>query len=209
MTERSDAQVGVGRGRFIAFEGGEATGKSTQARLLADHLGAVLTREPGGTPLGESIRTLLLDPANHDMGDRTEALLFAAARAQHVQDVIRPAIESGQDVVTDRFAASSFAYQAFGRGLPFDEVVALSEFAVDGLWPDLTVLLVLPAAVANARLGELDRMEGVGAEFHQRVAGGFETMAAADPDRWVLVDASGSIDEVAARVLAAVAPRLA
>jgi dTMP kinase len=199
---------GPDRGWFIALEGGEASGKSTQARLLAEHLGAVLTREPGGTPLGESIRTMLLDPDDAAMCDRAEALLFAAARAQHVHEVVEPALASGRHVVTDRFAASSLAYQSYGRGLPLDDVWALSAFAVDGVWPDLTVLLVLPVVVARARLGELDRMEGVGPEFHQRVADGFDALSAADPDRWARVDATGSIDEVAERVRAAVAERL-
>ena len=202
------AEPGAGRrGRFIAFEGGEASGKSTQARLLAEHLGAVLTREPGGTHLGEAIRGLLLDPTQTDMGDRAEALLFAAARAQHVDEVIRPALDAGRHVVTDRFAGSSFAYQAFGRGLPLDEVRALSRFAVDGVWPDLSILLVVAPDVAAERIGEPDRMEGVGPEFHQRVADGFDRLAATESG-WVRIDASGDIDEVARSVRAAVAEHL-
>jgi dTMP kinase len=196
-----------GRGRFIAFEGGEASGKSTQARLLAEHLGAVLTREPGGTHLGEAIRGLLLDPTQTDMGDRAEALLFAAARAQHVDEVIRPALDAGRHVVTDRFAGSSFAYQAFGRGLPIDEVRALSRFAVDGVWPDLSILLVVAPDVAAERLGEPDRMEGVGPEFHRRVAHGFDQLAATEP-RWVRIEAEGDIDAVARSVRAAVGEHL-
>jgi dTMP kinase len=196
------------RGRFIAFEGGEATGKSTQARLLADGLGAVLTREPGGTRLGEMLRAMVLDPDQPPMSDRTEALLFAADRAQHVHELIAPALEAGRHVVTDRFAASSFAYQSFGRGLPLDQVRALSSFAVDGVWPDLTVWLVVPPEVAEARLGDLDRMEGVGADFHRRVAEGFEALAGADPDGWVKVDADAPVDEVARQVREVVAQRL-
>lgn len=199
----STATGRVGRGSFIAFEGGEATGKSTQAKLLAERLGAVLTREPGGTPLGEAIRGFVLDPAQTSMGDRAEALLFAAARAQHIDEVIRPALASGRHVVTDRFAGSSLAYQAFGRGLPLDQVRALSEFAVDGLWPDLTLLLVVPEQVASERLGELDRMEEVGPEFHRRVADGFAELAATEPG-WVQIDADGTIAQVAARVMHAV-----
>lgn len=187
------------RGLFIAFEGGEATGKSTQARLLAEQLDAVLTREPGGTTLGEAIRQWLLDPAQTAMADRAEALLFAAARAQHVAEVIRPALAAGRHVVTDRFAGSSLAYQAFGRGLPFDEVRALSQFAIDGLWPDLTLWLVVPEEVAASRLGELDRMEVVGEEFHRRVADGFARLAAVEPG-WVRIDATGDVDTVARRV---------
>ena len=196
------------RGWFVALEGGEASGKSTQARLLAEHLGALLTREPGGTRLGEAVRAMLLDPADTDMSDRAEALLFAAARAQHVHEVIRPALESGRHVVTDRFAASSFAYQAFGRGLDLDEVRSLSAFAVDGTWPDLNVWLVVPPEVAVERLGELDRLELVGPEFHERVAAGFQALSAAEPERWVQVDAVGTVEVVAARVRQAVGGRL-
>lgn len=209
MTEPGGTEPGAdGRGRFIAFEGGEATGKSTQARMLAERLDAVLTREPGGTRLGEAVRELLLDPDDTSMGDRAEALLFAAARAQHVDEVIRPALDAGRHVVTDRFAGSSFAYQSFGRGLPLDDVTDLSRFAVDGVWPDLTVLLVVAPEVAEQRLGELDRMEGVGPDFHRRVAAGFDHLAAADPQRWVRIDAGGSVDEVAERVRVAVVHHL-
>lgn len=196
------------RAHFIVFEGGEASGKSTQARLLADRLGAVLTREPGGTRLGETVRSLLLDPADTAMCDRAEALLFAADRAQHVHEVIAPALAAGRPVVSDRFAPSSFAYQSFGRGLPLGEVEALSAFAVDGVWPDLILLLDVPAEIAEARLGHLDRMEGVGAQFHRLVAEGFETMAAADPDRWARVDGRGTVAEVAERVWRTVDDRI-
>lgn len=196
------------RGRFVAFEGGEASGKSTQARLLAERLGAVLTREPGGTHLGEVARDLLLDPAHPHLSDRAEALLFAAARAQHVAEVIEPALAGGRDVVCDRFAASSFAYQSYGRGLDLEDVRALSDFAVAGTWPELNVLLVLDPAVAESRLGRRDKLEQAGEGFHERVAAGFEALAAADPERWVRVDASGTIAEVAERVWVAVEPRL-
>lgn len=196
-----------GRGSFIAFEGGEASGKSTQARLLAERIDALLTREPGGTSVGEDVRALLLDPLR-TVSDRAEALLFAAARAQHVVEVIEPALAAGRHVVCDRFAASSFAYQAYGRGLPLDEVRALSTFAVDGTWPDLNVLLVVPPATSSARLGVRDRLEQAGEGFHRRVADGFEALAAADPDRWVHVDGTASIDEVATAVWAAVSARV-
>lgn len=204
MSGRGD----VVRGRFVVFEGGEATGKSTQARMLAERWGAVLTREPGGTHLGEVLRDVVLDPEQANLADRTEALLFAAARAQHVTEVIEPALAAGRDVVCDRFAASSFAYQSYGRGLPLEEVRSLSAFAVDGTWPDLNVLLVVPAEVAESRLGERDRLEQVGDGFHRRVAAGFEALAAAEPGRWVRIDATGTIDEVAARVRDAVESRL-
>ncbi len=192
------------RGRFLALEGSEATGKTTQARLLADRLGALLTREPGGTDVGERVRTLVLDPAL-TVSPRTEALLMAAARAQHVAQVIEPALAAGRSVVTDRFTASSLAYQGVGRGLDLAEVAALSAFATAGLQPDLVVLLELPLDVAAARLGATpDRLEREGAPFHARVAAGFRQLAAADPQRWVVDPATGSIDEVAARVWAAV-----
>jgi dTMP kinase len=194
------------RGRFIAFEGGEACGKSTQARLLAAALGAVLTREPGGTPLGEQVRALLLDPAFGDVDARAEALLMAAARAQHVRDVIAPALAAGRDVVTDRYTGSSIAYQGYGRGLAVDEVRALSTFASSGLWPDLTVLLVVSAPLGT--IGSLDRIEAAGDEFHARVDAGFEAQAAADPERWVVVDGDGTEIEVAERVLDVVRQRL-
>jgi dTMP kinase len=194
----------VTRGLFVAFEGGEASGKSTQAQRLADRIGALLTREPGGTPLGEQVRSLLLDPA-HVVDERAEALLMAAARAQHVHDVIEPALARGQHVVTDRFTASSLAYQGFGRGLALDDVQALSTFATGGLEPDLYVLLDLDPAVAAARRSrEHDRMEAAGEAFHQRVRAGFRSLAAIDR-RWIVVDGALPADEVEAIVTSRVA----
>lgn len=195
-------------GWFIALEGGEAAGKSTQAALLAARLGALLTREPGGTALGEAIRAVLLDPDQEALSNRAEALLFAAARAQLVEQVIQPALRSGRHVVTDRFAGSSLAYQSFGRGLPLDEVKALSGFAVHGTWPDLNILIEVPPEVAAARMGKPDRLESAGADFHERVAEGFLTLAKADPDRWLRISGVGQADEVAARVWEAVTERL-
>jgi dTMP kinase len=194
----------VTRGRLIALEGGEGCGKSTQAARLANRLGAVLTREPGGTAVGERVRDLLLDPALVDLEPRAEALFMAAARAQHVAEVIAPALAAGRDVVTDRYAHSSLAYQGFGRGLDTGEVRALSDFATDGLWPDLVVLLDVPEDVAAGRLGDLDRFEAAGADFHRRVVAGFRALAAEEPDRWVVVPGVGSVDEVAERVWDAV-----
>jgi dTMP kinase len=189
----------VTRGRFIAFEGGEACGKSTQAARLAASLDAVLTREPGGTPIGERIRALLLDPATGDVDPRGEALLMAAARAQHVRDVIEPALAAGRDVVTDRFSGSSIAYQGYGRGLPVEEVRAVSRFASGGLEPDLVILLQVERPLGA--IDTPDRMESAGDAFHRRVAEGFLAQAGADPEHWVVVDGSGSIDGVAERVL--------
>jgi dTMP kinase len=208
-SETSGETSDVVRGRFIVFEGGEACGKSTQSRLLADALDAVATREPGGTPIGARLRELLLDPATVDLEPRAEALLMAADRAQHLGEVVRPALEAGRHVVADRSAFSSMAYQGYGRGLPLDEVRHLSDWAAEGVWPDLVVLLEVPVAVAAERLGSsLDRMERLGDDFHRRVAGGFRTMAVADPQRWVVLDGGRSVDEVAAAVRAVVRERL-
>jgi dTMP kinase len=193
---------------FVAFEGGEACGKSTRAARLAARRGALLTREPGGTELGERIRALFLDPATGEVDARAEALLVAAARAQHVASVIAPALAGGGDVVTDRFTGSSLAYQGHGRGLPVEDVRALSTFATGGLVPDLTVLLRVDAAVAAERLGtSLDRLESAGDDFHARVRRGYDALAAAEPG-WVVVDGGGTPDEVEAAVWAAVSGRL-
>jgi dTMP kinase len=198
------------RGRFIAFEGGEASGKSTQAARLAATLGARLTREPGGTELGRHIRQLVLAPSvAEDVGARAEALLLAADRAQHVASVIRPALLAGRDVVTDRYAGSSLAYQGYGRGLDVGEVRRLSDWASEGLSPDLVILLDVAPAVARERLASSgvgpDRLEAAGDEFHRLVAEGFRELAAASPDTWRVVDGGGEPDEVTARVIGVVA----
>ena len=200
----TEPQAAGGHGRFIVFEGGEATGKSTQAALLAERLGAVLTREPGGTAVGRSLRTLVLDPAVARLDPRAEALVMLADRAQHVAEVIRPALDRGDVVVSDRFSGSTLAYQGYARGLDVAELAGLSAWATGGLEPDLVILLDVPAAEAVARLGgDLDRMEGAGADFHRRVAEGYRSLAAADPSRWCVVDGSGTVAEVSARVEAA------
>jgi dTMP kinase len=197
-------------GRFIAFEGGEGSGKSTQAARLALVSGAVLTREPGGTAVGEQIRSLVLDRSVGGLAGldaRAEALLLAADRAQHVSLVVRPALAAGRDVVSDRYAGSSLAYQGYGRRLPLAEVRWLSDWASGGLWPDLVVLLDVSVeeALARKRLvgAGLDRLEAEAVEFHARVLSGFRELAATDPS-WVVVDGSGSVDEVFARVEQAV-----
>jgi dTMP kinase len=195
------------RGRLIAFEGGEACGKSTQARRLAERLDALLTREPGGTHLGERLRELFLDPATGAVEARAEALLVAAARAQHVAEVIEPALAAGRHVVTDRFTGSSLAYQGHGRGLDVDAVRALSVFATGGLEPEVTVLLDVPPDVAAGRRGRaLDRLEAEDDGFHQRVRAGYATLAAAEG--WVVVDGDAPEDLVADRVWTAVAARI-
>lgn len=190
-------------GHFIAFEGGEGSGKSTQARRLADRLGpqAQLTFEPGDSPLGAEVRRLLLDSPELDITDRAEALLMAADRAQHVVEVIQPALTAGRTVITDRFAGSSIAYQGYGRQLPAAEVEHLSRWATDGLWPDLIVLLEVSPKDAEARLRRaLDRLESAGEAFHRRVHDGFLVQAMEDPDRWAVVDGTLPEDDVAATV---------
>ena len=197
------------RGRFIAFEGGEACGKSTQAARLADALDAVLTREPGGTAIGAQLRAVLLDPATVDLSARAEALLMAADRAQHVAEVIEPALAAGRHVVTDRFAGSSIAYQGHGRGLPVEEIRDLSMWATGGVWPDLVILLDVPPAEADRRLGAArDRMEAEPVSFHDAVIEGFRAQATAEPKRWVVIDGTPSIEVVSAAVVAAVIERL-
>lgn len=191
-------------GRWIALEGGEGCGKSTQARLLADRLGAVLTREPGGTAVGERIRSLVLDPAVPSLDDRAEALLMAADRAQHVAERVGPALAAGRHVVSDRSAFSSLAYQGHGRRLGVDKVERLCSWATAGRWPDVAVLLEVPPEAGLARLGRArDRVESADAAFHARVADGFTELAEADPARWLRVDGVGTVEEVAGRVTAA------
>jgi len=197
------------RGRFIAFEGGEACGKSTQSRLLSDALDALLTREPGGTIIGARIRELVLSPDTIGLSDRAEALLMAADRAQHVAELVEPALAAGRHVVTDRFAGSSIAYQGHGRGLPVEEIRRLSLWATGGVWPDLIVLLDVPAAESDRRLGtQRDRMEAEPAAFHAAVIAGFHAQAAAEPERWVVIDGTGTIEQVADSVRRVVAERL-
>lgn len=194
---------------WIAFEGGEGSGKSTQARLLAERLDAVLTREPGGTRVGERVRSLLLDPTVVGLDARAEALLMAADRAQHVVEVVRPALAAGRVVVSDRSAWSSLAYQGHGRSLGVEAVRTLCDWASAGLWPDLAVLLDVSATERTSRLKDPpDRMESAGAAFHAAVAEGFRSLAAAQPDRWVVVDGVGEVLEVFERVVAAVGARV-
>jgi dTMP kinase len=191
--------------RWIALEGGEGSGKSTQARLLAERLDAVLTREPGGTAVGARVRDLLLDPTVAGLDARAETLLMAADRAQHVAELVRPALASGRSVVSDRSAWSSLAYQGHGRGLGVDAVRAVCDWATDGLWPDLAVLLDVPGDERAARMTDPpDRMESAGATFHAAVAEGFRALAAASPAEWAVVDGTGSVEDVFARVVEAV-----
>jgi dTMP kinase len=191
---------------YVALEGAEGSGKSTQAALLADAIGAVLTRETGGTAVGARLREILHDTTVTDLTDRAEALIAAADRAQHVAHVVRPALAAGCHVVSDRSVHSTLAYQGYGRGLDVDELRRINDWAIDGLWPARVILLDAPGPVLAARIGgrDLDRFEQAGADFHARVAAGFRSMAAADPERWTVVDADGDPATVAKRVRAAV-----
>lgn len=201
-------------GKFIVFEGGEGVGKSTQSRLLAEALRArglevVTTREPGGTPGAEAIRALVLASDGPGWGARAEALLFAAARADHVETLIRPALARGAWVVCDRYLDSSRAYQGGGSGLQDADIMALHRIGSEGLLPDVTVLLTLDPAEAAARVerrdaGALDRIGGREAEYHARVAAAFLRYAAEDLARFAVIAADGAPEAVHARVLAAI-----
>jgi dTMP kinase len=195
-------------GHLIAFEGGEGSGKSTQAARLATRLGALLTHEPGDTPLGAAVRALLLDAAELDITPRAEALLMAADRAQHVVDVVRPALAQGRTVVTDRYIPSSVAYQGYGRQLDPEEIANLSAWATEELWPDLVLVLEVPLSVSLERTGGArDRLEAAGRDFHRRVHDGFLQQAITDPDRFAVVDGTRPEDEVAASIWDIVAIR--
>lgn len=211
-------QPSAPRGRFIAFEGGEGCGKSTQARLLAEALRArglavELTREPGGTPGAEAIRALLLDPPGEGWGPQAEALLFAAARADHVARRIRPALDAGRWVVCDRFVDSSRAYQGGAGGVGDEAVQALHAIGSGGLRPDLTILLTVDpaAALARTRLRDGEAADAIGgrdAGYHRAVGKAFAALAAHYPASFAVVGGDASTDEVHAAVWAAVEPLL-
>ena len=199
----------MSRGKFITFEGGEGCGKSTQIKRLKETLEnegieVLLTREPGGTWLSEEIRHLIKDQMTDAPCDRSELLLFLAARAQLVRNVIRPALEAGKWVLSDRFSDSTLAYQGYGRGLPLGDLRQMNDFACEGLKPDLTLLLDVDPEVARARMRSreaatnttADRMERAGEEFHARLRTGFAELAKAEPERIVTIDANGTPDEV-------------
>jgi dTMP kinase len=195
---------------FITFEGIEGSGKSTQARRLAEELGpaALLTREPGGTALGQAVRRLLLDEG--DVAAEAEVLLFLADRAQHVAEVVKPALRSGRIVLSERYLDSTYAYQGHGRGLPLDLLRAATELATGGLLPDLTLFFDVPVPLGLARVaqrGGQDRLEGETREFHERTRLGYETLMRDDPDRWLRIDASRSSEEVWVGMRAALAAR--
>jgi dTMP kinase len=193
---------------FISLEGVDGSGKSTQARLLVEALGpdTVSIREPGGTDAAERIRDLLADPAVA-LEPLAELMLFCAARADLTERVIRPALEAGRTVVSDRFSDSSVAYQGAARGLGVGEVIGLCDTATDGLWPDLTLLLKVDPEVGLGRAGGEDRFESEGLDLQRAVAEAYEEIAIIASDRVVVIDASGSVDEVHARVMETVDAR--
>lgn len=208
---------------FITFEGIEGCGKSTQISLLANHLQqagyrVVLTREPGGCPIADKIRSILLDSANSALTPMTELMLYAAARAQHLTDVVRPALADGALVLCDRFSDATRAYQAFGRGIDRQTMETLNDMACDGLAPHLTILLDCPVEVGLGRARQRieitsgpreERFELESMLFHQKVRDGYLQLAADEPDRFISIDAAGGTPEhVAKSILAAITPRL-
>ena len=199
-------------GVFVVLEGGEGAGKSTQCRLLAAALAArglevVVTREPGGTPLGEAVRGVLLGAGSEGMSPRTEALLFAAARAEHVFGLIRPALERGAVVVSDRFTDSSVAYQGVARGLGAEAIADLSRWATEGLVPDLAIVLDVDPATGLGRAADGNRMEAEPPAFHAAVREAFLAAARAEPERYLVLAADRPRQEIAESVLSAVLDR--
>lgn len=209
------------RAPFIVFEGIEGSGKSTQAQKLSRHLHdigrkSVLTKEPGGTPLSNRIRAILLDPAEDGMDAMTELLLYSASRRQHVVDVIRPSVEHDAVVLCDRFTDATLAYQGYGRGLNLDRLREINHWVTDGLRPDLTVILDLPEDIglsrARSRNVEQDlelesRLEGEDLRFHRRVREGYLSLAAESPDRYALISGDGNEEDVFERVLQVITDR--
>ena len=193
-------------GLFIALEGGDGAGKSTQARLLVDALTSagfdvVLTREPGGTPAAEAIRSVVLSPDYAGLDPRAEALLFAAARSEHVHRLIRPALERGAIVISDRYVDSSIAYQGVARGLGVDVIAEINLWATQDTLADLTVLLDVDASTGLDRATDPNRLEDEPAEFHHAVVEAFRTRAASDPDRYLVIPASNAVEAIAAQIL--------
>jgi dTMP kinase len=200
-------------GVFVCFEGGEGAGKSTQSRALASTLESrglhvLLTFEPGDTPVGKDVRRIVLDPATGELSDRTEVLLYAADKAEHVDTVVQPALERGEVVITDRYVDSLLAYQGAGRTLAAEEVERVARWATHDLRPHLTVVLDLDPEHGFGRFAERDRIEGESPEFHLRVRGAFLELAAADPDHYLVLDARRPADEIAVAVWQRVEPLL-
>jgi dTMP kinase len=200
-------------GRFIVFDGPDGSGKSTQFVRFADacrQAGLIVceVREPGGTSIGEQIRRVLLDPKNHDMSLRCEMMLYMASRAQLVEQTIRPALDRGELVLADRFISSTLAYQGTAGGMTPEEILAVGRVAVGSHWPDLTVIFDVDERIAATRLNPLlDRMERKGEEFHRRVRQGFLAQAGAEPDRYLVVDATKDADAVTEAMMKGIAKR--
>lgn len=200
-------------GVFVCFEGGEGAGKSTQSRLLSDWLAAegyavVLTFEPGDTEVGRKVRQIVLDPATGSLSDRTEALLYAADKAEHVDTVVLPALERGEVVITDRYVDSALAYQGSGRDQALAEIERVNRWATRDLRPHLTVVLDLAPSVGLDRFAGRDRIEGESLEFHERVRAAFVRFAEADPAHYLVLDARSPVDEIAAAIRARLEPLL-
>jgi dTMP kinase len=195
---------------YIALEGLEGCGKSTHTTRLGQHLDAVITREPGGTRIGAELRAILANPDNVEMDRRTEALLMAADRAQHMAEVIAPALERGQHVVSDRSIYSTLAYQGYGRQLGTSELLTISQWALRDRLPDIVIYIDVPTDVLNERLAkrDLDRFEREGADFFARIAQGFSELRQADPERWIVIDGTMPKDDVEADIHTKVLARL-
>jgi dTMP kinase len=192
-------------GVFVCFEGGEGSGKSTQSRLLADALSAagrdvLLTFEPGDTPVGKEIRRIVLDPATGHLTDRTEALLYAADKAEHVEKVVAPALARGAVVITDRYVDTALAYQGVGRGLDVDELEHMLRWATGDLRPHLTVVLDVDPEAGLSRFEGRDRIEAESDAFHRRARQAFLDIADSDADHYLVLDAAGELDDIAAAV---------
>jgi dTMP kinase len=194
------------RGTYIAFEGLEGCGKSTHVTRLAEKINAVATREPGGTRIGALLRSILADPENTDLNSRTELLLMTADRAQHMSELIEPALQRGQHVVSDRSVYSTLAYQGYGRGLDVDTLLSINTWALNNVLPDIVVWIQIPTEEANTRLAKrnLDRFEREGTDFFARIGAGFAELAAKDPARWILIDGLEPKDVVEEKIFAAV-----
>lgn len=195
---------------YIALEGLEGCGKSTHAKRLGEHLNAVITREPGGTRIGSLLRGILADVENTDLAPRTEALLMAADRAQHMAEIVQPALDRGQHVVSDRSIYSTLAYQGYGRRLGTPDLLSISTWALNGRLPDLVVFISVPTPILNERLAKrnLDRFEREGADFFARINDGFTEIREADPDRWIVIDGTAPKDDVELAIRTAVTDRL-
>lgn len=197
-------------GRYIAFEGVEGCGKSTHVKRLATHLDALVTREPGGTVIGTTLREIMANTANTHLSPRAEALLMSADRAQHLHELVVPTLETGRHVISDRSVYSSLAYQGYGRQLDLAQLRQFNDFAINSRWPDLVVYLRVDLAAVRARLQkrDTDRFEREDDAFFRRVMNGFDELAQREPDRWLVIDATPPKDELELIIRRAVCDRL-